>query len=111
MKKIKIYERKKRIESNEEEINKYPKIFKNKKIIKIWINNEEINLDKKYLDLIFNKINENFEKNISHIIFSALNKLEIKNKNDINIFNDSVIKVSIPLDIPFEMKDSDFENI
>jgi len=111
MKKIKIYESKKRTESNEEEINKYQKIFENKKIIIIWINNERINLGKKYLDLIFNKTGENFEKNISYIIFSVLNKLEIKNKNDIKIFNDSVIKISTPLDIPFEMKDSDFENI
>ena len=113
MEALEILESKKNIESNNEEIKRYRKLFDNKLIMKINIkkNNEEINIDKKNIDMIFKKLNDNFEKNISYVIFSVIKKYDLNKEYNNKIYLDSLIKTSNPLNFPFEMKDSDFNNI
>ena len=118
----KMYNKNKRIESDSNEIINYLNVLNKRKKIFVSIPKveDELELYKKSWDNIWKKSNEPigfFIRNILFILQMKADKSEIEDfKNIVNgdkenkqIFFESIFNVSKPLDIPFEMTDKDFE--
>ena len=118
----KIYNKEKRIETDNKEIENYLNILNKKKIIFLSFPHADDELD--FNISTWNKIwklsGEQIDHFIRHILFiqrikadkSEINdykKIMKDNRESKKIFFESIFFVSKPLDIPFEMKDSDFE--
>ena len=118
----KMYNKNKRIESDSNEIINYLNVLNKRKKIFVSIPKveDELELYKKSWDNIWKKSNEPIGFFIRHILFILQMKADkseiedfknIKNSDKENkqIFFESIFNVSKPLEIPFEMTDNDFE--
>ena len=122
-KQTRLYEKKKRIESDNHEIEKYLDVLNNKHNLLISMDNleDEIDFSRKSWENICKKSNEKIGNFIAHILFIHEKqvyedeipdfKIVIKedNKHGKQLFFESIFNVSKPLDIPFDMNDKDFE--
>ena len=120
----KFYKRKKRIESNNTEIENYLSLL-NKRKPNLCVSfpevEDEFHLYKKSWDNICKKTNESIGYFLRHILFIQqipTDKNIIDNYKNIikddkefkQIYFESIFNTSKPLDIPFNMDDKDFEN-
>ena len=122
-KQTRLYYKKKRIESDNQEVENYLEILNHKKYLQISISTveDEIDFSKKSWDNIFKKVNEKIGYFIAHILFIHERQVyedDIKdfkivekydNKFGKQIYFESIFNISKPLEIPFEMNDDDFE--
>ena len=122
-KQTRLYYKKKRIESDNQEVEKYLEILNHKKYLQISISTveDEIDFSKKSWDNIFKKTNEKIGYFIAHILFIHERQVyedDIKdfkivekydNKFGKQIYFESIFNISKPLEVPFEMSDDDFE--
>ena len=122
-KQTRLYYKKKRIESDNQEIENYLEVLNHKKYLQISISTveDEIDFSKKSWDNIFKKANEKIGYFIAHILFIHERQVyedDIKdfkivekydNKFGKQLYFESIFNISKPLDIPFEMSDNDFE--
>ena len=122
-KQTRLYYKKKRIESDNQEIENYLEVLNHKRNLQISISTveDEIDFSKKSWDNIFKKVNEKIGYFIAHILFIHERQVyedDIKdfkivekydNKFGKQLYFESIFNISKPLEIPFEMKDDDFE--
>ena len=127
-KQTRLYYKKKRIESDNQEIANYLEILNHNKTnhktrlqISISTVEDEIDFSKKSLDNILKKTNEKIGYFIAHILFIHERQVyeeDIKdfkivekydNKFGKQIYFESIFNISKPLEVPFEMSDDDFE--
>ena len=122
-KQTRLYYKKKRIESDNQEVENYLEILNHKKYLQISISTveDEIDFSKKSWDNIFKKVNEKIGYFIAHILFiherqvyeDDIKDFKIVEKYDKTfgkqIFFESIFNISKPLEVPFEMNDDDFE--
>ena len=122
-KQTRLYYKKKRIESDNQEIENYLEVLNHKKYLQISISTveDEIDFSKKSWDNIFKKANEKIGYFIAHILFIHERQVyedDIKdfkivekydNKFGKQLYFESIFNISKPLDVPFEMNDNDFE--
>ncbi len=122
-KQTRLYYKKKRIESDNQEIENYLEVLNHKKYLQISISTveDEIDFSKKSWDNIFKKANEKIGYFIAHILFIHERQVyedDIKdfkivekydNKFGKQLYFESIFNISKPLDVPFEMSDNDFE--
>ena len=122
-KQTRLYYKKKRIESDNQEVENYLEILNHKKYLQISISTveDEIDFSKKSWDNIFKKVNEKIGYFIAHILFIHERQVyedDIKdfkivekydNKFGKQIYFESIFNISKPLEVPFEMNDDDFE--
>ena len=122
-KQTRLYYKKKRIESDNQEVENYLEILNHKKYLQISISTveDEIDFSKKSWDNIFKKVNEKIGYFIAHILFiherqvyeDDIKDFKIVEKYDKKfgkqIFFESIFNISKPLEVPFEMSDDDFE--
>ena len=118
----KMLKKTKRIESDNEEVEKYLFILEEQEYLCVFIPgiDDEIELYRQSWNNIFRKTNENIGKFIGHVLFF----IQIKaNKSDISeyksikkgdkeskqIFFESIFNTSKPLDVPSDMTLKDFE--
>ena len=122
-KQTRLYYKKKRIESDNQEIENYLEVLNHKRNLQISISTveDEIDFSKKSWDNIFKKVNEKIGYFIAHILliherqvyeddikdFKIVEKYD--NKFGKQLYFESIFNISKPLEIPFEMKDDDFE--
>ena len=117
-----MYNKEKRIESGNKEVENYLNIVNKRKKLFVSIPKveDEIELKKTTWDKIWKKSGEQIGYFLRHILFILqmnADKSEIDDYKNIikdntenkQIFFESIFNTSNPLDIPFEMKDSDFE--
>ena len=122
-KQTRLYYKKKRIESDNQEVENYLEILNHKRNLQISISTveDEIDFSKKSWDNIFKKVNEKIGYFIAHILFIHERQVyedDIKdfkivekydNKFGKQIYFESIFNISKPLEVPFEMNDDDFE--
>ena len=122
-KQTRLYYKKKRIESDNQEVENYVEILNHKRNLQISISTveDEIDFSKKSWDNIFKKTNEKIGYFIAHILFiherqvyeDDIKDFKIVEKYDKTfgkqIFFESIFNISKPLEVPFEMSDDDFE--
>ena len=122
-KQTRLYYKKKRIESDKQEIKNYLEVLNHKRNLQISISTveDEIDFSKKSWDNIFKKVNEKIGYFIAHILFIHERQVyedDIKdfkivekydNKFGKQLYFEPIFNISKPLEIPFEMKDDDFE--
>ena len=122
-KQTRLYYKKKRIESDNKEIENYLEILNHKRSLQISISTveDEIDFSKKSWDNICRKSNEKIGYFIAHILFIHERQVyedDIKdfkivekydNKLGKQLYFESIFNISKPLEVPFEMSDDDFE--
>ena len=122
-KQTRLYYKKKRIESDNQEVENYLEILNHKKYLQISISTveDEIDFSKKSWDNIFKKVNEKIGYFIAHILFIHERQVyedDIKdfkivekydNKFGKQLYFESIFNISKPLEVPFEMNDDDFK--
>ena len=118
----KMLKKTKRIESDNEEIEQYLFILEEQKYLTVFIPgfDDEIDLYRHSWNTIFRKTNENIGKFIGHVLFfiqTKANKSDISDyksikkgdKENKQIFFESIFNTSKPLDVPSDMSLKDFE--
>ena len=122
-KQTRLYYKKKRIESDNQEVENYLEILNHKKQLQISISTveDEIKIKKISWDNISKKANEKLGYFIAHILFiherqvyeDDIKDFKIVEKYDKKfgkqIYFESIFNISKPLEVPFEMSDDDFK--
>ena len=118
----KMYKKKKRIESDNNEIHDYLTLLNNKRYLTVSIPgiDEEIELYKESWDNIWKKTKENIGHFIGHVLFyiqiqTDKNEIDdyknilLDNRESKQIFFESIFNTSKPLEAPFDMTENDFD--
>ena len=118
----KMLKKKKRIESDNAEIEEYLFILEEQRYLTVFIPgmDDDILLHQKSWNTIFKKANENIGKFIGHVLFYIQIKADQSDIQDYKsiikddkekkqIFFESIFNTSKPLDVPFEMTHKDFD--